>query len=197
MGFALESDGATAPEWPHLRCGDAATGTGRGWAWHDDESRRSCFSGETVAAPADLVANAIDGRALAGVDRLLSIARLRERTPGGILRVFRNPCRACGGNHWERAQRAIRSVGLIHPDAIDLLRRAQVPESFLCEPRYLKKGDLRGEEPRKARRTLPVWKGDAVRTRAAQLIFASQYALENGIAMGVPEAGERTPPPIS
>lgn len=186
MGFALEANGALAPTWPHIICAGAADLSGRGWAWHDDESRRPCFVAE-VAAPADLVAAAIDGRELAGIDRLLAIARLREEIPGGLQRVFCKECPACGGNHLERAARAIRAVKLIHPDAIEALRQAKVPESLLCEPYRRKKGAQGAVDPAKGERQsrakgLTVWLGDFERTRLAQIAFASQYALRAGRA---------------
>lgn len=176
MGAAFECDGAEAPAWPHVRCTGASDRARCGWAWHDDPERRACFSADAIAAPADLVADAIDGRALAGVDRLLAIARLHELTPGGLLRIFRDRCPACGGNHRERARRAVRAVKLIHPGAIDLLRQAQVPESLLSEPRYLKRGSGRSPDRGNAKRGLPVWKGEPRLTFMAQTWFAIGYA---------------------
>ena len=153
---------------------------GLGWAWHEDERRRACFVGE-IAAPAELVAQAIDGRELAGVDRLLAIVRLKEESPFGLQRLFRIECPACGADHYERAKRAIRVVPFIHEAAIERLRAARVPEHLLCEPRYRRSGETEPAADVKPKLAgLPVFLGNTDRTLAAQLAFARQYALKKG-----------------
>ncbi len=178
LGFLLNIDAAEAPPWPHVLCAGDEHLAGRGWAWHDDERRRSCFQGE-IAAAADLVSRAIDGRELAGVDRLLALVQLREESPGGFVRLFPMHCRACGANHYERARRAIHVVPFIHPAAIERLRAARVPEHLLCKLRYRRAGDA--ENGRSVKRPcdhgLPIWVNDPDRTLASQLAWARQYAL--------------------
>ncbi len=178
MGFVLEADGGKSPDWPHIVCVD-------GWAWHDKPKRRPCFAGEKVAAPAQLVAEAIDGRNLPGIDRILAVERLHEKIHAGIYRVFQKECSACGGNHQERAMRLLRTGKEIHPKVIDLLREARVPESLLCRPRFWKAGEPRSAGPTMVRPTLPVWPGDPGRTYAAQVAFAIRYASAIGIAIAV------------
>lgn len=172
MGFSLLSDGAEPPPWPHIIC------AGSGYAWHDDEDRRACYVGE-VGVDAPVVAAAIDGRDLPGVDRLLAVARMREEAPGSIIRAFRVSCpvKGCGGNHLERAERAMRALKrYVHPEAIDALRIARVSERILCEPRIRRKGTEERDRKGAKRDRLPVWVGDPERTRIAQIAFASQYA---------------------
>jgi len=187
MGYCLEIDGGGMPPHPHIFCAGGPDLEGRGWAWHDDPRWQRCFSADAVAAPAPLVAAAIDGRELAGIDRLLAIAELRQEISNGYLRVFRSPCPACGANHRERADRACRVVRHIHPDVVPLLREARVPEGRLREPRYLRRGSLaedrkdRKDRQQSARaRRIPVWPGDVERTRLAQLAFASKCMEEYG-----------------
>src|SRR6185369_6676756 len=131
--LAAESD--APPSHPHLICtGRAGDCDGRGWAWHDDEDRRACFSGDKpITADARLVANAIDGRELPGIDRILAIAELRKQTSERIIRrIFHEECPVCGANHLERAERAIRAAReIVHPGAIPALRRARVAERWL------------------------------------------------------------------
>ena len=178
MGFRLEANGATAPNWPHISCFD-------GWAWHDKPDQLGCFSGEKVAAPAQLVAEAIDGRTLPGIDRILAVERLHQKIHAGIFRVFQKECSACGSNHQERAKRLLRAVKVIHPTVIDLLREARVPESLLCQPRFRKHGEPRSEARKGVRATLPVWPGDPGKTHLAQAAFAIRYASMCGIAIAV------------
>ena len=187
VGFLFSSTpGAEAPPWPHVVCAGGPALEGRGWAWHEDEQRRRCYVGE-IAAPADLVARAIDGRELAGVDRILAIVELHGESPGGLVRLFRIECPACRANHWERAKRALRVAPVIHQDAVALLRAARVPEALLCEPRKRRVGQP--EKPPSVKRkraplkSLPVWLGDAGRTRLSQIAFARQYALEKGVSL--------------
>lgn len=171
MGFTLDLN--APPNWPHIVC------TGTGYAWHEDKSRQRCFVGE-VSAPAQIVAAAIDGRDLPGIDRILAILALKEHSgTAGLVRVFRAHCPRCEGNHLERATRALRALSSIHPDAYEALRKAWVPENSLCEPRIKKKGKPESGEPDKkpGRRRIPVYQGDAAKTRAAQIAFAVQYQM--------------------
>jgi hypothetical protein len=187
MGFALEENGGVAPAHPHIFCAGDENLKGRGWAWHDHPNYRDCYSTDAVAAAAPLVAAAIDGRELPGVDRLLAIARLKKEVVAGYMRIFQNPCKACGSNHRERADRAIRVVQqYIHPGAVATLRAARVPEGNLREPRFLRHG-CQVEEDEKSRkrkaRCLPVWLGDPDKSRAAQILFAIRYASSCGILL--------------
>lgn len=183
MGFALISDGAAPPAWPHIVCaGEAGTCEGAGWAWHEDERRRACFIGP-APAPAPMVAAAIDGRELPGIDRILAIVALRAESPGSIVRLFRNPCPACEGNHLERAEQAIRTAKHIHPEVIEALRSARVPEHLLRQPNIIDPRNERPlpEDPRKVKsllrkkKHLPVFLGKDSATKAAQLAFAIHY----------------------
>lgn len=166
------------PSCPHVVCAGDASGLGRGWAWHSDPHRQPCFASVGVAAPCDVVGDAIDGAALCGVDRLRAVLALREASPGGFLRVFRVACSVCGANHLERAERAVRAMRCyVHADAVEALREACVPESLLVQPSLL---GVSRSRPSRARRklpaSLPVWPGDPQRTRLAQVAFAVQYA---------------------
>ena len=200
MGYLLaDAEDAKPPPWPHVICAGGPCCEGRGWAWHDEIERRPCFAGIEVAAPAELVARAIDGRELAGVDRLLAIEELHQESPGGLRRLFPIECPVCKGNHWERAKSARRAVRVVHPDAIAILRAARVPESLLREPRKRRPGQP--EKPPSVKRkraplkSLPVWLGDPVRTRVAQIAFARQYALEKGVPLVAPAPPESSAHP--
>lgn len=188
MGYILEENGGTAPSHPHIFCVGDANLKGRGWAWHNNLRYQECYTTDAVAASAPLVAAAIDGRELPGVDRLLAIAHLRHEVVAGYMKIFQNPCRACGANHRERADRAIRIVPHIHPGAVATLRAARVPEGCLREPRYLgpgmsKEGDENDKNVRRKARCLPVWLGDPDKTRVAQILFAIRYASSCGISI--------------
>lgn len=182
MGVLLFTDDTSPPPWPAIFCvGDAAL-KGRGWAWHDDEARRRCFGGLEIAASADVVAAAIDGRDLPGVDRALAIVALSEETGTRMLRrVFRPSCPHCGGNHAERATAALRAIrgtrqvhAYVHKGAIDALRSAHVPERYLYQPRIIRpKAEEKPSDRYSAH--LPLILGDAERTRLAQIAFAQRY----------------------
>lgn len=195
MGYVLEENGGTAPKHPHIFCAGDENLKGRGWAWHDNLRYQECYSTDSVAAAAPLVAAAIDGRELPGVDRLLAIAHLRRAVVAGYMRIFQNPCRACGSNHRERADRAIRVVQHIHPGAIATLRAARVPEGCLREPRYIGLGYQKAEDEETRRRKakyLPVYLGDPDKTRVAQILFAVRYASSYGILLP-PDSGTDVP----
>lgn len=187
MGYILEEEGGTAPSHPHIFCVGDANLKGRGWAWHNNPRYQPCYTTDAVAAPAPLVAAAIDGRELPGVDRLLAIARLRHEIVSGYMRIFQNPCQACGANHRERAERAIRILPHIHPGAVPTLRAAKVPEGCLREPRYMLRGTPREREDdknaRRKARCLPVWLNEPDKTRIAQIAFAIRYASSCGIVL--------------
>lgn len=201
MGFALETSGHGAPQWPHIVCAGDANLSGRGWAWHDAENRRRCYAMTGgLAASAIVVAAAIDGHTLPGVDKILAIATLSEEIPGLMKRVFRRECAACKRDHYQRAQWALMAVKYIHPDAVSALRRANVPERLMREPLIREVGARLPEDPEEIKRllanedtdhelakkvkrairrahNLPVWLNDPERTRLAQIAYARQYAL--------------------
>lgn len=193
MGVLLAGEGVSPPPGPAILCVGGGDLAGRGWAWHEDEVRRLCFAGIEIPAPAELVANAIDGRGLPGMDRALAIVRLREEIGAHDLlrRLFRRECPRCGANHQERPIAAVRAVlgtrdvcAYVHPGAVEALRRAYVPERYLYQPRIIRPKSEGGPQPdpevlaRKARRYadhLPVFVGEPERTRLAQICYAQQY----------------------
>lgn len=177
MGFSLLSQGAKPPEWPHVVC-VAESADESGFAWH--ETRQPCFVA-TVSLPARLVAAAIDGRDVPGIDHLLSIARVREEAPGAFRHLFRSECPACDADHKTRALAAIRlTKKYIHEGAIAALRKAKVPEFRLVHPWFVDRPAP--EDPERAARyvermlNLPVC-ASRERTLQAQLAYANQYAL--------------------
>lgn len=178
MAFSLLSDGATKPTWPHISC------PGSGFAWHSDPRKQACFTGE-VAVDADIVGRAIDGRDMTGIDRVLAIAALREETTGIVVhRIFREKCPACGANHLELAEQAIRSARkIIHPGAIEALRENEVPIDLLLRRRPNKgqsgppKDESEAKRRARAMRYLPFVDGDSTKTKAAQIAFAVQYGM--------------------
>lgn len=198
MGFSLESEEGTRPEWPHFACAGDANGVGRGWAWHDDERRRACYSSDRmVAASAKTVSSALDdGRELPGIDRLLAIAELREEGGAACLRrIFPDPCPRCGADHWKRAERALLAVRHVASAAIPAIRAAHVPEGLIRVPLLREPGFQVPSDERKLkemlanpnlarkvkrhirlRNNLPVWVGDPARTKLAQIAWATQYA---------------------
>lgn len=177
--FSTLAEGAHPPDWPHIVC------VGDGFAWHREPRVRPCFVGE-VSVDASVVALAIDNRHLPGIDRLLAIATLRESTSWTVVRrIFREKCPACGANHLELAEQAIRVVrGIVHPGAIGALRDAGVPSGLLRKHRAMPRGPEsppkdEAEAKRRARamRYLPFVDGDATKTKAAQIAFAVQYGM--------------------
>lgn len=190
MGFLLEKDDETAaPPWPHVRCVGAADGEGRGWAWHDDPRRQACFSsksvlGETivVATRAPLIAAAIDGRTLPGIDRLLAIVQLQVESPGSLVRIFRHECSVCGADHKRRVDRLLVAASLIHEGAYAALRDARVSERRLREPEIRPVPHGSPQKSRVRLGNIPAWPHDPARNRLAQIAYAQQYRLISGFA---------------
>ena len=203
-GFLLTENGS-APPWPHIVCHGDASGEGAGWAWCVDVVRRPCFSGEPANAKARLVANAINGGELSGIDRMLAVVALRQETGGGFLRLFRDPCPACDGDHYKRVERLLYAERFIHVAAVPYLRAANVPESLIREPFFRQSSDeplpatiqglrqmLEGSDAERQRRVkrrwklsknIPVWVGDPDRTKMSQIRFAQLYASRRGVSL--------------
>ncbi len=203
-GYLLNENGS-APPWPHIVCHGDASGEGAGWAWCIDVVRRPCFSGESANAPAKLVADAINGAELSGVDRMLAVVALRQETGGGFLRLFRDPCPACEGDHYKRVERLLYAERFIHAAAVPYLRAAMVPESLIREPFFRQSSDeplpatiaelkrmLEGADAqlkRKVKRrwqlskNIPVWVNDPNRTKMSQIRFAQLYAARRGVSL--------------
>jgi len=203
-GFLLnEEDGP--PKWPHIVCHGDANGEGAGWAWCVEVARRPCFSGESANAPAKLVAEAINGVGLSGVDRMLAVVTLRQETGGGFLRIFRDPCPACEGDHRKRVERLLHAERFIHAAALPFLRAANVPEVLIREPffrqpneeplpltlrelrRMLEGADAQRKKKVKRRwelsKNIPVWVNDPNRTKMSQIRFAQMYAARRGVSL--------------
>lgn len=194
MSWALD-EGGEPPKHPHIRCAGGAGSEGRGWAWHGEPNRRGCYVGE-VAAGAELVSAAIDGRDLPGIDRMLAVVTLQAESPASIRKLFRLPCPACSANHRERVLQIIRAMEHIHPDAFPALRAAEVPEGRMRSPFFRDRNVRVPEDPSEikrlladpekrkvterllaASRNLPVWPEDRAKTRLAQMAYAKQYAM--------------------
>ncbi len=195
MGLLLAVDDVAAPAWPAVLCAGGAGGDGRGYAWHDEPRRRPCFAGVEVPAPAAIVAAAIDGRELAGIDRCLAILALKDE--GGVFslrRLFPHTCRVCGEDHEKRAAAALRVVDprarrdpYAHQGAIEALRHARVPDRFLFQPRLVRpllsgreRSRVELERLDRYRAHLPVFIGDPERTRIAQIAYAQRYEDQRG-----------------
>jgi hypothetical protein len=203
-GYLLNENGS-APPWPHIICHGDANGDGAGWAWCLDVVRRPCFSGESANASAKLVADAINGAGLSGIDRMLAVVALRHETGSGFSRLFRDPCPACDGDHYKRAERLLSAERFIQAAAIPFLRVANVPEWLLREPFFRRPGDeplpatfeelkrmLDGADDQKRRKVkrrwklsknIPVWVGDPDRTKMSQIRFAQLYASRRGVSL--------------
>lgn len=210
MGFWLESQNESPPAWPHFRCAGDAMGEGRGWAWQENERRRLCFSSERdINAPAALLAMAIDGgeprigHPIPGIDRMMAVVTLRRCAGNGFLLVFRDKC-PCGSDHRIRPRLILSAFAHVHPLAIPTLRAARVPERLLREPHIIRRGDgplpttddelraMLAADPRKGAKVkrqlalsknLPVYEGNAERTRLAQIRFALAYASKIGLPL--------------
>lgn len=202
MGFLFAIDNAAPPTWPHIVCSGTATAERRGWAWHDDERKRKCFSASVVDVPlpADIVSAAIDGRALPGIDRMLAVQIVFDEAKRTFAKLFRRTCPACGADHQKRVSRLVPALKLIHPDAWSVLRKAHVPERWLAEPRLFLRGEVApprdkeevrrliaaADPPAATRirflanryRSIPAYEGDPDRTRIAQIAFATQFLLK-------------------
>lgn len=214
MGFLVEMQNETAPEWPHFRCSGDGVGSGRGWAWQENERRRPCFSSERdINAPAALVAMAIDGgeprigHPIPGIDRMLAVATLRKCAGNGFLLVFRNKCH-CGSDHRIRPRLLLSALEYVHPDAIPALRAAHVPERLLREPCIHRRGEVpipddedalkalladaehRGKVKRRIAlsKNLPFFERDPGRTYLAQVRFSLAYARKSGIPFSLDTA---------